>query len=283
MQTFLGTIKDITFRNEENGFTVLKLDVTGFAVPVLCVGAMPAVEPGETLKATGDFQIHAKFGRQFAVSSFEIVRPLTLAGIAALLGGGLIENIGPVRAKKIIEVFGLKTLDILDKEPRRLLEVSGIGRKTLEKIMEAWQRRSHIRDLMVFLQECAVTVNMASRIYAEYGVKAKEKISQNPYCLIDDVWGVGFKKADAIAQKLGFEHDTYKRIRAGLSYVVSEAAQDGHTYLPSTSLLSNAADILEVPEEKVLFSLDHIVKEGILVSDENRLYLPHLYGAECAV
>jgi exodeoxyribonuclease V alpha subunit len=283
MQTFQGIIKDITFRNEENGFTVLKLEVPGSAVPVLCVGAMPAVEPGETLKVTGEYQMHEKFGRQFAVSSFETVRPMTLEGIAALLGSGLIENIGPVRAKKIIDVFGLETLDILDKKPERLLEVRGIGKKTLEKIIGAWQRRAHIRDLMVFLQACAITVNMASKIYNVYGDSAKEKISQNPYCLIDDVWGVGFKKADAIAQKLGFEHDTYKRIRAGLSYVVSEAAADGHTYLPKTSLITHAAEILEVPEDKALFTLDHIVKEGVLVSDEDRIYLPHLYGAECAV
>ncbi|HUI93391.1 MAG TPA: ATP-dependent RecD-like DNA helicase [Chitinivibrionales bacterium] len=283
MQTLQGIVKDITFRNEENGFTVLKLEAPGTAVPALCVGTMPAVEAGETLSAAGEWELHAKFGRQFVVKTFETVRPLTREGIAALLGSGLIENIGAVRAKKIIDVFGLETLDILDKTPERLLEVRGIGKKTLEKIIGAWRRRSHIRALMLFLQECAITVNMATKIYNAYGDAAKEKISQNPYCLIDDVWGVGFKKADAIAQKLGFAHDTFKRIRAGLSYVASEAAADGHTYLPKTSLLSHAAEILEVPEDKVLFSLDHIVKEGTLVDDEDRIYLPHLYGAECAV
>jgi exodeoxyribonuclease V alpha subunit len=283
METIQGIVTDITFRNEENGFTVLKLAQSESAPAVLCVGAMPAVEPGETLKATGEFRLHARFGKQFAVSAFETVRPLTLAGIAALLGSGLIENIGEVRARKIIDVFGLKTLDILDNEPARLLEVRGIGKKTLQKIMDAWQRRRHIRELMVFLQECAITVNMASKIYGAYGDSAQEKISQNPYCLIDDVWGVGFKKADAIAQKLGFAHDSFKRIRAGLTFVMSEAAANGHVYLPSTGLVSGAAAILEVPEDKTLFSLDHMVKEGVLVADESRIYLPHLYGAECAV
>ncbi|HMD69481.1 MAG TPA: helix-hairpin-helix domain-containing protein, partial [Chitinivibrionales bacterium] len=151
METIQGIVTDITFRNEENGFTVLKLAQSESAPAVLCVGAMPAVEPGETLKATGEFRLHARFGKQFAVSAFETVRPLTLAGIAALLGSGLIENIGEVRARKIIDVFGLKTLDILDNEPARLLEVRGIGKKTLQKIMDAWQRRRHIRELMVFL------------------------------------------------------------------------------------------------------------------------------------
>jgi exodeoxyribonuclease V alpha subunit len=280
MEIIQGIVRDITFRNEENGFTVLRLDGPQ---PVLCVGVMPAVEPGETLKVTGEFQMHAKFGRQFAVSSFETVRPLTVEGIAALLGSGLIDNIGEVRAKKIIDVFGLTTLDILDSQPHRLREVPGIGAKTLAKIKAAWGKRKNIRDLMVFLQQCSITVNMASKIYGAYGDEAKVKISQNPYCLIDDVWGVGFKKADAIAQKLGFEHDSYKRIRAGLTFVMSEAAADGHTFLPSSSLLSAAAAILEVPEDKALFSLDHMVREGVLVSDENRIYLPHLYGAECGV
>ncbi len=278
-----GTILDITFRNEENGFTVLKLAVAGAAAPVQCVGQMPALEPGESLRASGEWELHERFGRQFAVKSYETVRPLTLDGIAALLGSGLIDNIGVARAKMIVDVFGLETLDILDKKPERLLEVRGIGKKTLARIVGAWQKRKNIRELMVFLQECAITVNMAAKIYGAYGGAARERISQNPYCLIDDVWGVGFRKADAIAQKLGFEHDSFKRIRAGLSFVMSEAAADGNTYLASTALVARAAEILEVGEDKALFSLDHIVREGVLVNDENRIYLPHLYGAECAV
>ena len=283
METLQGVIADVTFRNEENGFTVLRLAVPTVAANVMCVGAMPTVEPGETLTISGEYQVHAKFGKQFSVASFQTVRPVTLDGIAALLGSGLIQNIGAVRAKKIIDVFGLETLDIMDNHPRRLLEVPGIGAKTLEKIVSAWQGRKNIRELMTFLQECAITVNMASKIYTTYGDAAKEKISRNPYCLIDDVWGVGFKKADAIAQKLGFSHDSYKRIRAGLVFVMSEAALDGNTYVPVTALLASSVAILEVPEDKAQFSLDHMVKEGALVAEENRVYLPHLYQAECTV
>lgn len=283
METIQGTVVDITFRNEENGFTVLRLSTSDAAPPMVCLGPMLTVEPGETLKVTGEFQTHARFGRQFSVSSFESVRPVTIKGIAALLGSGLIENIGEVRAKKIIDVFGLETLNIMDNQPSRLLEVPGIGKKTLEKIIAAWQGRKNIRELMSFLQDCDITVNMASKIYATYGEEAKTRISQNPYCLIDDIWGVGFKKADAIAQKLGFTHDSFKRIRAGLTFVMSQAASDGHTYLPDTALKSQAAAILEVPEEKTLFSLDHMIQEKALVSEERRVYLPHLYQAECAV
>jgi exodeoxyribonuclease V alpha subunit len=283
MQTIQGIIKDITFRNEENGFTVLRMSADGSAKPVLCVGILPGVEPGESIKATGDVGVHPKFGAQFSVSSYEIVKPVTIEGIAALLGSGLIANIGDVRAKSIIDAFGLQTLDILDNEPGRLREVRGIGPKMLAGIEDAWKKRKHILDLMLFLSECAITINMASKIYKAYGESAKEKISQNPYCLIDDIWGVGFKKADAIAQKLGFTHDSFKRIRAGLSHVVAEAASDGHSYLPQNELVSHAAELLEVKEEMALFSLDYIVKEGILVRDEDRLYLPALHDAETFV
>jgi exodeoxyribonuclease V alpha subunit len=283
MQTIQGIIKDITFRNEDNGFTVLRLTTGGAAHPTLCVGVLPGVEPGESIKATGEYCTHPKYGAQFSVSSYEIVKPVTLEGIAALLGSGLIANIGSVRAKAIIDAFGLQTLDILDKEPRRLREVHGIGEKTLRGIEDAWNKRKHILDLMLFLSECAITITMASKIYKAYGESAKEKISQNPYCLIDDIWGVGFIKADAIAQKLGFTHDSFKRIRAGLSHVVAEAASDGHTYLPQNELVSRAAELLQVKEDMTLFSLDHIVKEGTLVRDESRIYLPHLYGAETFV
>jgi len=283
MQTIQGIIKDITFRSEENGFTVLRLAVAGSVHPTLCVGLLPGVEPGESIKVTGETGLHPKYGAQFSVSSYEIIKPVTIEGIAALLGSGLIANIGGVRAKSIIDAFGLQTLDILDKEPRRLLEVHGIGRKMLAGIEDAWKKRKNILDLMLFLSESAITVAMASKIYKAYGENAKEKISQNPYCLIDDIWGVGFKKADAIAQKLGFTHDSYKRIRAGLSHVVSEAASDGHTYLPQNELVSRAALLLEVNEEMVLFSLDHIIKENVLIRDEDRIYLPLLFGAEAFV
>ena len=155
-------------------------------------GVLTAVDRGQTLRVTGQWERHKRFGRQFSVKTYEIVRPATLEGIKSLLGSGLIANIGSVRAGKIVEVFGLSTLDIIDNSPRRLLEVEGIGEKTFAKIHEAWQRQKHIRDLMLFLQECAVSVNLASKIYKAYGQNAREHITQNPYCRIDDVWGVGF-------------------------------------------------------------------------------------------
>ena len=283
METLQGIITDITFRNEDNGFSVVRFKPDGQIMPCVCVGVLTAVDRGQTLRVTGQWERHKRFGRQFSVKTYEIVRPATLEGIKSLLGSGLIANIGSVRAGKIVEVFGLSTLDIIDNSPRRLLEVEGIGEKTFAKIHEAWQRQKHIRDLMLFLQECAVSVNLASKIYKAYGQNAREHITQNPYCLIDDVWGVGFLKADAIAQKLGFTHDSFKRIRAGLTHLLHEASSNGHTYLPKDELVGAAAQLLGVKEEQVLFTLDHCVKEAAFVDENGSVFLPLLFDAETTV
>lgn len=281
--TLTGVLTDITFRNEDNGFTVARIKFEGLDRPSVCVGVLTTVECGQTLRITGEWQQHKRFGPQFAVQGYEIVRPTTLEGMETLLGSGLIANIGSVRAKKIIEVFGLQTLDILDNHPLRLLEVSGIGKKIFQKIQEAWQRQKAVRELMLFLQECAISVNLAHKIYKAYGRSAQEIISRNPYCLIDDIWGVGFKKADAIAQKLGFSHDSYKRVRAGLTHIIREAGANGHTYLPKAELVDSAADLLEVKEELVVFSLDHCIKENTLINEDDRIFLPVFFEAETIV
>lgn len=245
-----------------------------------CVGVMPNVVAGESVCFHGEWETHKRFGPQFSVKSYELVKPSTLEGIELLLGSGLISSIGPVRSKAIIETFGLKTLDILDKEPQRLTEVPGIGRKMMEKIAESWQQHSQVRNLMLFLQGYGVSVNLAQKIFKTWGEKAQAIISENPYALIDDVWGVGFIKADAIAQKMGFSHDSFKRIRAGLVYVLQEAANDGHSYLPISELVRKSAELLGVKDELVIYSLDHVIKTGSLIKDEDCIYLPHYFHAE---
>jgi exodeoxyribonuclease V alpha subunit len=281
MQTIKGTITDITFQNDDNGYTVLLLQEEGSPLSVTCVGTMPTVAPGETVVFHGDWETHRRFGRQFTVERYEIVKPTTLRGITALLGSGLIANIGPLRAQTIVERFKLDTLDVLEHEPKRLLEVRGIGLKTLEKITEAWQRQRHIRDLMLYLQEIGVSVNLATRIYKTYGPQAKEKVSSDPYALLDDVWGVGFVKADRIAQKMGFKHDSYKRVRAGIAYLLSDAANSaGHTCVATAELVEKAAALLGVETEIAVYSLDHAVTAGLLVRENDWVYLPAYYHAE---
>lgn len=259
---------------------VVQLKVESAKNNYTCVGVMPNVVAGESVCFHGEWETHKRFGPQFIVKRYELVRPSTLEGIELLLGSGFISNIGPVRSKAIIETFGFDTLNILDKEPKRLMEVPGIGRKMMERIAESWQQHSQVRHLMLFLQDYGVSVNLAQKIYKTWGEEAQAKISENPYSLIDDVWGVGFIKADAIAQKMGFSHDSFKRIRAGLVYVLQEAANDGHSYLPVSELVRKSAELLGVKEELVIYSLDHVVKTGTLNNDEDCIYLPRYFHAE---
>lgn len=283
MATIRGTISAVTFKNEDTGFAVLRLKSPDTTVDIPCVGVMPTVESGETVLLTGAWEQHRRFGRQFSVQSFEIVRPTTKEGILAFLSSGFISNIGATRARGIVDTFGTDTLSVMDQEPDRLLEVPGIGRKTVAKITEAWERQKGVRDLALYLREFGVSINLAYKIYRAYGAQAKEKISRNPYALVEDIWGVGFKRADAIAQKLGFEHSSYKRIRAGLAHLLSEAAGEGHTYLPRNELTQRTAELLEVDEGIVTYSLDHCTGERILVADEDRIYQPLYYRAETRV
>jgi exodeoxyribonuclease V alpha subunit len=248
-----------------------------------CVGTMPTVQKGESVCVRGEWTNNPRYGRQINVASYELARPTTLEGIRLLLSSGLIANIGPHRAQKIIAAFGLETLEILDRHPEKLLTIPGIGKKVLANITAAWERQRHIRDIMLYLQQFGVSVNLANKIYRAYGATAKEVISRNPYSLIDDIWGVGFKKADAIAGHLGFSTDSYRRIRAGILFVMQEASGEGHTYLPRGEAIDRAAGVLGVDSEKVLYSIDHIAQEKVLILDEDRLYLPAYHRAEHAV
>ncbi len=278
-----GIVTDLTFQSEETGFTVARLRDEKTGQVHTCVGPMPTVQKGESILVRGEYVNNARYGRQVNVLSYELVRPTTLEGIRMLLSSGLIANIGPHRAQKIIDAFGTDTLDVLDSDPKKLLRVSGIGKKVLGNITEAWQRQKHVKDLMLFLQQFGVSVNLTHKIYRAYGQKAKEAVSTNPYALIDDIWGVGFKKADAIARHLGFATDSYRRIRAGLIYVMQEATGEGHTYLPRQETIDKAGEVLGVAQEMIHYSLDHAAQENVLVLEEDRLYIPAYHRAEAAV
>jgi exodeoxyribonuclease V alpha subunit len=283
MTQISGIVSKITFQNEENGFTVLRLQDAKTQEIHICVGIMPTIECGESITVRGEWRNDKRFGLQFNVKAYELIRPTTLEGIRMLLSSGLITDIGPVRAQKIIETFGIKTLDILDNNPEKLIDVPGIGVKRLKSIIQAWQRQSYIKDLMLFLQEFGITLNLIHKIYKAYAEKSKEIISSNPYRLIDDIWGVGFKKADAIARKLGFSADSYRRIKAGIIFVLQDATSEGHVYLPRNDVIEKASTILEIPGENIIYSLDHILTEKVIIADEDRLYLPQYFHAETTV
>lgn len=283
MAQIKGIVTKIGFQNEDSGFTVLRLKDEKTQQHHICVGIMPTIECGESIAVRGEWTNDKRFGLQFNVQAYELTRPTTIEGIHLLLSSGLITDIGPSRARSIIETFGIETLNILDSSPKRLIEVPGIGRKRMNNIINAWQRQSHIKNLMLFLHEFGITVNFIHKIYKAYGEKSKEIISANPYTLIDDIWGVGFKKADAIARKLGFSFDSYRRIKAGIIFILQEANTEGHVYLPRNEVIEKTTALLEIPEENIIYSLDHATREKVVIANEDRLYLPLYFNAESAI
>jgi len=281
MERLEGTIESIAYQNDDTGYCVMRL--SSAAGPCTCVGGAPAVRVGMSVALEGVWVQHKRFGRQFAFERYDIVRPTTAEGVVHLLESGLISNIGSKRARLIVEKFGVDTLDILDNSPDRLSEIPGIGRRTLRKIKDSWEQQRHVRDLVLFLQEYGISAATANRLYKVYGDKAKMRICENPYSLIDDIWGIGFVKADAIAVKIGFAADSYKRIKAGLIYALQNAATAGHTYLPKAEIEMIAAELLGVTSEQILYTLDHCVNQDYLICKDECVYLPYLYAAESGV
>lgn len=285
MLTIEGVIEEIIFRNEENGYTVAKLDTDQGSLTI--VGNVAFVSTDETVKLRGDMVYHNNYGEQFQFESLEAVIPTSLKGIENYLASGLIPNIGPKTAKRIVKKFGADSLDIIQKEPDRLLEVKGIGKKTLETIVESYEDQREIRDIMIFLQEYDISVNYGMKIYKKYGPDTIRVIQANPYKLTEDIYGIGFKRADEIARSMGIEGNNPNRIRAGLRFILRQSIGEGHCFLPREELIGSGLSILEVGREEIeenmqdMAMLDDLViiqkPEGALV------YAKDLYQAENAV
>lgn len=280
MELSQGFVKSVTFRNELTGFSVVKIFFKGDIATTTCTGILPLLSEGETVSVKGNWEYHKKFGRQFAVQSYTLQRPTTPEGIFAFLTSGLLPNIGPVRAKQIVDLFGLETLDIIDQHPEKLLKIQGLGKKSVQKITGQWKQNDTLRKLVLFLQEYDVSLTTTQKIFRKYGPSAQEIISQNPYSLYEDISGIGFIKADLIAQKMGFAPDSYQRIRAGLIYIMNNAASEGHCCLPLEEGIQRAAEILSVSEDLVRYSLDHTINVGLLIKENEWIYLPYLFHAE---
>lgn len=225
---------------------MLRLLVQGCSDEVTAVGSFGAITPGENLKLTGHWVNDATYGQQFKVTGYEVVRPATLAGIQRYLGSGLIKGIGPVIARRMVEKFGLETLDVIEKRPHRLLEVEGISKGRIEKISAAWEEQKEIRNVMTFLTAHSISTNFAVKIFKQYGRDTISIVESNPYRLARDIYGIGFKSADQIALNLGLARDSDERLRAGLTHTLYEATEDGHCFLPLEELLERASETLEV-------------------------------------
>jgi exodeoxyribonuclease V alpha subunit len=242
-----GTIEKTIYQNEETGFSVFVMQF-GKDKSTIVRGFMPATTPGQDISVTGLWVMHPKFGRQFEAKTCIASTPTSLIGLKKYLGSGMIKGIGPKYAEKLVDAFGEKTLEIIDKEPHKLNRVEGIGAKRLEQIINGWQDQKSISHVMVFLQEKGVSPAFATKIYKKYGQDAIAIVSENPYRLAEDIWGVGFKTADQIALNMNFTPNSVKRIRAGILYALTEYSSQGHLYCELNTLRATTCTLLDLSE-----------------------------------
>ncbi len=278
-----GVVNRIVYHNEETGYTVCGILPKGEGEEIVVVGACPSVCEGEVLQARGTWVRHKQHGRQFQAERIECHPPASRAGIQRFLASGLIRGIGKVMAGRLVERFGDKTLEIIDRESRRLEEVDGIGPVRREMIKESWNERKAIRDIMVFLQSHGVGTAHAMRIYKQYGNQAISAVRGNPYRLCQEVWGIGFKTADRIAMSLGVPPHSEARARAGLMYLLETLADEGHCFAPRDELMEASEQMLEIPADILREALGRAVQEGTLVDERGNVFLMPLHEAEQAV
>jgi len=242
-----GILDRITFQNEDNGYTVARLlGQSKKKELITVVGFLSSVPVGSTLSLTGTWISDSRYGKQFKLQSYEIVKPNTINGIERYLGSGLIKGIGPAFAERIVSRFGLKTLDILESDPDRLGEVAGLGRTRVDQVKKAWLEQKEIHQIMVFLQGHGISATYAVKIFKTYGRKSLVVVKNNPYQLAEDIWGVGFRIADSIALSLGVPANDPRRARAGLLFALDESAGAGHCFMPKEKLVEQATYLLKL-------------------------------------
>lgn len=287
METLLATVLETMFRNDENGYTVLRVSIGRSQQTV--VGQMPELSSGESVTFEGDWVEHAIYGKQFGAKTCLISPPSTLSAIEKYLGSGLIRGIGPSTAKLIVKAFGENALTILDEHPQRLTEISGIGSKKAAMILESYTQQMSMRRVLVFLQNYGLSPNLAMKIAKYYGEATVELIKQNPYRMVTDIDGVGFLTADRIALSMGVDPQSEFRVRTALYYLLNEAASNGgHTFLPRAMLLERACAMLRVDEELVQQQLQEALLTKMLIGltlpdVEDALCLPFYYHAESEI
>ncbi|MBP8644646.1 MAG: ATP-dependent RecD-like DNA helicase [Syntrophobacteraceae bacterium] len=294
-QKLHGRIERITYSNEENGYCVLRVKLPGQKVPITVVGNFVSVTPGEVLRMEGDWDHHSRFGLQFKVDRYETAAPDSVEGIRKYLGSGLIKGIGPVMATRVVSHFGEKTLEVIDLEPHRLLDVEGIGAYRLRQIQKAWEDQKDIRELMVFLRGHGVSAGYAVRIFKHYGKGSLDVVKENPYRLAMEVPGIGFLSADKIAGNLGFAVDSPLRAEGGVFYLLQQAMDEGHACVPRSRLLEKCGELLEIPAAILESALDRLIAGRHIVAqplspevsqtfgDKTAIYLRGLYLAETQV
>lgn len=277
----VASVKSVVYQNSSNGYTVVRLIAEGFRQPVTAVGNLPEITEGETLELEGEWIQHPKFGEQFQFNHFRISPPKSSEEIVRYLGSGLFKGIGPVSAQKIVDTFGKDTFEILDLHPERLTEVEGLSAKTRSNLQEGWFLQQRLREVIVYFQNFFISSSVAIKIYKQYGDQSIQKIRENPYRLVSDVWGIGFIKADEIALKLGMDHDSLERIVAGVKHVLQKSIEKGHIYLQQNELVEKSAELLKCTPDQIIYSLDYLIEQKDIVhEDRERYYLAWLFHCE---
>ncbi len=273
-------IERVTYHNDQNGYSVVKVSAKGFSDIIAAVGVMPEVHVGSIFNLYGFWKNDPKYGMQFAFQKCEETVPATVNGIKKYLGSGLIKGIGPVYAGRIVETFGEDTLKVLDENPDRLSEVPGIGTKRINQIKKSWKEQQEIKNIMLFLQSHDVSTSLAAKIFKQYGNQSISTVTENPYRLADEIWGIGFKTADTIAKKLGFGHERFERLRSGIFYALNKFSELGHCFAYKDELLKIGAELLEVSPDTLAVTLDIMLEEKNLIREDTAIYLPVFYHSE---
>ncbi len=263
-----GQIERITFTNEESGFTIARVKVSGRRELVTVVGVLMAPTPGEILDMKGEWTHHPRFGEQFKLASYRTRVPATVYGIRKYLGSGLIKGLGPVMAGRIVDRFGKKTLDVIENDIQKLAEVDGIGEKRIAMISDAWDAQHEIRDVMLFLQSHGVSSGYATKIFKQYGNRSIAVVRENPYRLAADIYGIGFVTADQIAAKLGIAKNAPVRVEAGILYVLHQLSDDGNVYYPYEPLISKSCEILDVDRQAVVDALGRLAVDRTIEMED---------------
>jgi exodeoxyribonuclease V alpha subunit len=274
-----GLIERVTFHSDQTGFAVLRVKVVGHRDLVTLVGTLPSVTAGEWVEARGRWVVDREHGQQFKAEVITTTQPNTAEGIEKYLGSGMVRGIGPAFAKRLVNAFGEKVFDIIEKEPARLREVAGIGPVRQERLLTAWAEQKMVREIMVFLHSHGVGTSRAFRIYKTYGDQAILIVTENPYRLAHDIWGIGFKTADQIAERLGVDRQSDIRARAGVEYVLGTLTDDGHCAFPRDGLTDKTAEMLEIPPAIVERAIDYLMAEGRLVQRPRTDGAPLVYLA----
>ena len=279
-----GSVERVTFHSPESGFCVLRVKVRGYRELVTVIGSAASITPGEYVECAGAWTNDRQHGLQFKAQLLRVVPPTSLEGIEKYLGSGMVKGIGPYFARKLVRAFGEQVFDVIEREPERLLELEGVGPKRKERVTSAWAKQKVVREIMVFLQSHDVGTARAVRIYKTYGDQAVERVRENPYRRALDIHGIGFKTADAIADRLGIPHDALIRTQAGVRHVLQEIAGDGHCAAYRENLLKSAAKLLEIPPEIIEQAIEEeLAQENLIaepIEEKPALFLATLHRAE---